>query len=130
MTSWGGQTTLSKGYAPPLLNKKKKLEFPALFCPQQWHKFHHYSLLFYLKPTMGHSLQMLHLAWCLAVSAEATLWSTGNHTMDCGSKCIQSTNCCSSMTSSRPTWNPPAQTNPSFITAVHCMTYYNGAVWD
>ena len=47
----------------------------------------------YLNPTMGHSLQMLHLAWCLAVSAAATLWRTGSHTMDWGSSLIQSTNC-------------------------------------
>lgn len=44
----------------------------------------------YLNPIMGHSLQMLHLAWCLAVSAAATLCRTGSHTMDCGSSLIQS----------------------------------------
>lgn len=44
----------------------------------------------YLNPIMGHSLQMLHLAWCLAVSAAATLCRTGSQTMDCGSSLIQS----------------------------------------
>lgn len=47
----------------------------------------------YLKPTIGHSLQMLHLAWCFAVSAAATRCRTGSHTIDCGSKRIQSINC-------------------------------------
>lgn len=46
----------------------------------------------HLNPTIGHSLQMLHLAWCFAVSAAATRCRTGNHTMDWGSKCIQSIN--------------------------------------
>lgn len=46
----------------------------------------------HLNPTIGHSLQMLHFAWCFAVSAAATRCRTGNHTMDCGSKCIQSIN--------------------------------------
>lgn len=45
-----------------------------------------------LNPMMGHSLQMLHLAWCLAVSAAATRCRTGNHTMDWGSRRIQSRN--------------------------------------
>lgn len=44
----------------------------------------------YLNPMIGHSLQMLHLAWCLAVSAAATLCKTGSHTMDWGSRRIQS----------------------------------------
>lgn len=48
--------------------------------------------LFYLNPIIGHSLQMLHLAWCLAVSAAATLCNTGSQTMDCGSNLIQSKN--------------------------------------
>lgn len=47
----------------------------------------------YLKPTIGHSLQMLHLAWCFAVSEAATRCRTGSHTIDCGSKRIQSINC-------------------------------------
>lgn len=33
---------------------------------------------------------MLHLAWCLAVSAAETRWSTGSQTIDWGSKRIQS----------------------------------------
>lgn len=45
-----------------------------------------------LKPMMGHSLQMLHLAWCLAVSAAATRCRTGSHTIDWGSRRIQSRN--------------------------------------
>lgn len=44
----------------------------------------------YLNPMIGHSLQMLHLAWCLAVSAAATRCRTGSHTMDWGSSLIQS----------------------------------------
>lgn len=44
----------------------------------------------YLKPIIGHSLQMLHLAWCFAVSAAATRWRTGSQTIDWGSKRIQS----------------------------------------
>lgn len=44
----------------------------------------------YLNPIIGHSLQMLHFAWCLAVSAAATLCKTGSHTIDCGSSLIQS----------------------------------------
>lgn len=39
----------------------------------------------YLNPTMGYSLQILHFAWCLAVSAAARRCSTGSHTRDCGS---------------------------------------------
>lgn len=50
------------------------------------------SFFTHLNPMMGHSLQMLHLAWCLAVSAAATRCRTGNHTMDWGSKRIQSRN--------------------------------------
>ena len=46
----------------------------------------------YLNPTIGHSLQMLHLAWCFAVSAAATRCRTGSQTMDCGSRRIQSIN--------------------------------------
>lgn len=46
----------------------------------------------YLNPIIGHSLQMLHFAWCLAVSAAATLCRTGSHTMDWGSSRIQSRN--------------------------------------
>lgn len=48
------------------------------------------NLAFYLNPIIGHSLQMLHLAWCLAVSAAATLCKTGSQTIDCGSSLIQS----------------------------------------
>lgn len=59
---------------------------------------------FYLKPTMGHSLQMLHLAWCLAVSAAATLCRTGSQTIDWGSKRIQSTNCLGSSSTLLFTW--------------------------
>lgn len=69
----------------------------------------------YLKPTMGHSLQMLHLALCLAVSAAASLWSTGSHTMDWGSRCIHSTNCSSSTVSFSPTWSTSTKTHYSFI---------------
>lgn len=53
-------------------------------------KQHHLGGSGYLNPMMGHSLQMLHLAWCLAVSAAATRCRTGSHTMDWGSSRIQS----------------------------------------
>lgn len=43
------------------------------------------SIVTYLNPTMGYSLQILHFAWCLAVSAAARRCSTGSHTRDCGS---------------------------------------------
>ena len=36
----------------------------------------------YLNPTIGHCLHMLHLAWCLAVSAAANRCMTGSHTSD------------------------------------------------
>lgn len=39
----------------------------------------------YLKPTIGYSLHIEHLASCLAVSAAANRWSTGSQTMDWGS---------------------------------------------
>lgn len=60
--------------------------------------------VFYLKPTIGHSLQMLHLAWCLAVSAAATLCRTGSQTIDWGSRRIQSTNCLGSSSTLLVTW--------------------------
>jgi hypothetical protein len=43
----------------------------------------------YLNPTIGYSLQMLHFAWCFAVSAAESLWRTGSHTILCGSCCSQ-----------------------------------------
>lgn len=58
----------------------------------------------HLKPTIGHSLQMLHLAWCFAVSAAATLCRTGSQTMDWGSRRIQSTNCLGSSSTLLVTW--------------------------
>lgn len=38
-----------------------------------------------LKPTIGYSLQIEHLASCRAVSAAASRCITGSHTIDCGS---------------------------------------------
>lgn len=58
-----------------------------------------------LKPMIGHSLQMLHLAWCLAVSAAATRWRTGSHTMDWGSRRIQSRNMVASSSGLLLAWN-------------------------
>lgn len=43
----------------------------------------------YLNPIMGYSLHILHFAWCFALSAAESLWSTGNQTILCGSCCSQ-----------------------------------------
>lgn len=68
----------------------------------------------YLKPTMGHSLQMLHLAWCLAVSAAATLCRTGSQTIDWGSRRIQSTNCLGSSSTLLFTWTAKKEGSNDF----------------
>lgn len=61
---------------------------------------------------MGHSLQMLHLAWCLAVSAAATRCRTGSHTIDWGSKRIQSRNMAASSSGLLLAWiQKPMTTN-------------------
>lgn len=46
---------------------------------------------------IGYSLHILHLAWCLAVSAAESLCSTGNQTMLCGSCCSQLKKCTASI---------------------------------
>lgn len=51
----------------------------------------------YLNPMIGYSLHILHLAWCLAVSAADNLCSTGNQTMLCGSCCSQLKKCTASI---------------------------------
>jgi len=51
----------------------------------------------HLNPMMGYSLHMLHLAWCLAVSAADNLCSTGSQTMLCGSCCSQLRKCTASI---------------------------------
>lgn len=46
---------------------------------------------------IGYSLHMLHLAWCLAVSAADSLCNTGSQTMLCGSCCSQLKKCTASI---------------------------------
>lgn len=46
---------------------------------------------------IGYSLHMLHLAWCLAVSAADNLCSTGSQTILCGSCCSQLKKCIASI---------------------------------
>lgn len=53
--------------------------------------------LSYLNPMIGYSLHILHLAWCLAVSAADNLCSTGSQTMLCGSCCNQLKKCTASI---------------------------------
>lgn len=53
--------------------------------------------LSYLNPTIGYSLHILHLAWCLAVSAADSLCSTGSQTMLCGSCWSQLKKCTASI---------------------------------
>lgn len=51
----------------------------------------------HLNPMIGYSLQILHLAWCFAVSAADSLCSTGSHTILCGSCCSQLKKCTASI---------------------------------
>lgn len=53
--------------------------------------------LSYLNPMIGYSLHILHLAWCLAVSAADSLCNTGSQTMLCGSCCSQLKKCTASI---------------------------------
>ncbi|TNN46370.1 hypothetical protein EYF80_043430 [Liparis tanakae] len=78
---------------------------------------------------------MLHLAWCLAVSAAATRCRTGSHTMDCGSRRIQSRNMAAS--SSVPSLRPPVTSNRKLKThhlaagvSCHCAAYKLEAAAD
>lgn len=67
-------------------------------------KFYVYILIFlinkmkpHLNPMIGYSLHMLHLAWCLAVSAADNLCNTGSQTILCGSCCSQLKKCTASI---------------------------------
>lgn len=51
----------------------------------------------HLNPMIGYSLHMLHLAWCLAVSAADNLCNTGSQTILCGSCCSQLKKCTASI---------------------------------
>lgn len=52
---------------------------------------------FHLNPMIGYSLHILHLAWCLAVSAADNLCNTGSQTILCGSCCSQLKKCTASI---------------------------------
>ena len=106
----------SRADLPFMLNQERTTPNTATFCVLLcvcvcvcvcvWSLLHvaGLSACVYLKPTIGHSLQMLHLAWCFAVSAAATLCRTGSQTIDWGSRRIQSTNCLGSSSTLLVTW--------------------------
>lgn len=56
-----------------------------------------FSEMSHLNPMIGYSLHMLHLAWCLAVSAADSLCNTGSQTILCGSCCSQLKKCTASI---------------------------------
>ena len=67
---------------------------PLIFFPEKKQLWHISKLKCfkerYLKPTIGYSLHIEHLASCLAVSAAASRCITGSQTIDCGSSLTHS----------------------------------------